>query len=152
MAALPKIMMDANGGGFIDFYQRFQQLQLQRDSTDELIRVRPCPFSPTHSPPLSPSVSQGRGGKTLDIDYSAELVYRGYYAQVLTALAPPLRTFSSTPNRLNPAYATRMRSCGNKLGMPTSTWPMLQNLGETCSSACRIWSTRLVLCLRKMNT
>lgn len=47
MAALPKIMMDANGGAFIDFYQRFQQLQLQRDSTDELIRARPpCPPPP----------------------------------------------------------------------------------------------------------
>lgn len=29
-----------NGGGVIDFYQRFQQLQLQRDTSDELIKVR----------------------------------------------------------------------------------------------------------------
>lgn len=33
-------IMDLNGGGVLDFYQRFQQLQLQRDSSDELIKVR----------------------------------------------------------------------------------------------------------------
>lgn len=31
--------LDVNGGGVIDFYQRFQQLQLQRDTSDELIKV-----------------------------------------------------------------------------------------------------------------
>lgn len=40
--------LDANGGGVIDFYQRFQQLQLQRDTSDELIKARPtgCPARP----------------------------------------------------------------------------------------------------------
>lgn len=42
MEAVPKIMMDANGGGIIDFYQRFQQLQLQRDTSDDLIKARPA--------------------------------------------------------------------------------------------------------------
>lgn len=39
-------IMDLNGGGILDFYQRFQQLQLQRDTSDELIKVWPLPALP----------------------------------------------------------------------------------------------------------
>ena len=37
----------AMGGGLMDFVQRFQNIQLQRDTSDELIKVpknRPRPF------------------------------------------------------------------------------------------------------------
>lgn len=44
MDVATKTRLDANGGGLIDFQQsfqqRFQQLQLQRDSSDELIKAR----------------------------------------------------------------------------------------------------------------
>ena len=41
------------GGGLMDFVQRFQNIQLQRDTSDELIKVPesdlgPLPYVPVH--------------------------------------------------------------------------------------------------------
>lgn len=38
-ATMDREALDANVGGLLEFYQRFQQLQLQRDTSDALIKV-----------------------------------------------------------------------------------------------------------------
>lgn len=43
--------MEANGGGVYDFIKRFQQLQLQRDSHDDLIKACPMPTQPSRLHP-----------------------------------------------------------------------------------------------------
>lgn len=47
-ATMDREVLDANVGGLLEFYQRFQQLQLQRDTSDALIKVptqiNPRPF------------------------------------------------------------------------------------------------------------
>lgn len=53
-ATMDREALDANVGGLLEFYQRFQQLQLQRDTSDALTKVptqlNPRPFLPFSSP------------------------------------------------------------------------------------------------------
>lgn len=113
--------MGAGGGGVLDFVQRFQQLQLQRVASEDLIKV-------------------GRLVSENKMCASGADWMPSHHRISWSIVAVSSRSSGKKTRRSEKPFA-----------MPSSIYKMLLNLGETFNKRSVTLSNMLVLCLSKMS-